>query len=41
MFGLGITELLLLWALPIGGIAGIAVLYLVIRAAVRDGNKPK
>ena len=39
MFSLGIMELLILLAIPIAGLAGLAILFFVIRAAVRAGNR--
>jgi Tfp pilus assembly protein PilW len=39
MAGLGIMELLIVLAIPAVGVAGLAVLYFVIRAAVRAGNR--
>jgi hypothetical protein len=39
MFGIGIMELLILIVIPVAGLVGLAVLYFVIRAAVRAGNR--
>ncbi len=39
MFGIGIMELLILLAIPVAGLVGLAVLYFVIRAAVRAGSR--
>ena len=39
MFGIGIMELLILLAILVAGLAGLAVLFFVIRAAVRAGNR--
>ena len=39
MFGIGIMELLILLVIPVAGLAGLAVLYFVIRAAIRAGNR--
>lgn len=39
MFGIGIMELLILLVIPVAGLAGLAILYFVIRAAVRAGNR--
>jgi hypothetical protein len=41
MYGLALTEMLLLLALPVVGIAAGAGLFWVIRATGRDNNKPK
>ena len=39
MFGIGIMELLILIVILVAGLAGLSVLYFVIRAAVRAGNR--
>lgn len=41
MVGIGIMELLILLAIPVASLVGLAVLYFVIRAAVRAGNRDK
>lgn len=41
MFGIGIMELLILLATLVVGLAGLAVLFFVIRAAVRAGNRDR
>ena len=39
MGGIGIMELLILLAIPVAGLAILAVLFIVVRAAVRAGNR--
>ncbi len=39
MFGIGFQEVIVLLGIGLFGLAGIAVLFFVIRAAVRSGNR--
>ena len=39
MVGIGIMELLILLAIPVTGLAILAVLFFVVRGAVRGGNR--
>lgn len=39
MFGIGFSELLILLIVLLMGFAGLAVVYFVVRAAVRSGNR--
>lgn len=39
MFGIGFMEIIILLGIALFGLAGIAVLFLVVRAAVRSGNR--
>jgi len=41
MFGIGISEMLILLVVLGMGIAGLALIYFVVRAAVRAANRDK
>ena len=41
MFGIGLMELLILLAIPAAGIAGLLVIFVVVRAAVGSRNRDK
>ena len=36
---IGIMEILVLLAIPVAGLATLAVIFVVVRAAVRSGNR--
>lgn len=39
MFGIGVMEIVILLGIVLFGLAGLAVLFFVVRAAVRSGNR--
>jgi len=39
MAGIGIMEIVILLGIGVFGLAGLAVLFFVVRAAVRSGNR--
>ena len=39
MAGIGIIEMLILLAIPVAGLAMLAVLFIVVRTATRAGNR--
>ncbi len=39
MFGIGVAEIVILLGIVLFGLAGLAVLFFVVRAAVRSGNR--
>ena len=39
MFGIGVVEMLILLGLVLLGLASLVVLFFVVRAAVRPGNR--
>ncbi len=39
MFSLGVMEIIILLGIGLFGLAGLAVLFFVVRAAVRSGNR--
>ncbi len=41
MFGIGIQELIIFLVVACMGVGMLGVVYLVIRAAVRDGNRDR